>query len=176
MHHITRAALAIAFLFAASFSAVAGCSTNRASGERMCVYSGSETGWQAAARFGTVNGEPVLVITSDADTWRVDATEIVLREEGGAPERLPVRSGTSASNCFWGVLLIGSCMPTTTAVVTLDRANLEKLAARKATYVAVAKGATIGPSVKIKGRQARAWLDLYDQAHPRAVAAQAAAL
>lgn len=159
-----RFILAAVLLAGIPFAASAGCNTNRASGERMCVYSGSETGWAAVAQFGTIDGAPVLVITSDADAWRVDATEIVLREEGGAPERLPVRSGTSASNCFWGVVLVGSCLPTTTAVVSIDRVFLEKLAARKATFVAVAKDATVGPSVKIKGRQARAWLALFDQA------------
>ena len=147
------AALAMGAAFAAG-----ACNVNRATGQTVCMYSGAETGWGAAVRFATIDGAPFLIIGSSADTGKIEPTEVSFRPEGEAPYRLPVYSGSSASNCFWGVMLVGSCMPTTTVFVKLDADTMARLAATKRTYVATANGASMGPDVKLKGAQMKTWM------------------
>jgi len=145
-----------ALALGAAFTATA-CNINKATGQTVCLYSGAEMGWQANLRFATIDGQPVLVLLSDADAGKISATEVSFRIEGQAPFRLPVYAGSSASNCFWGTVLVGACMPTTTVFVKLDRAIIDRLAGADRTYVAATDGASIGPAVKLKGKQMKKW-------------------
>lgn len=159
MKTIGKFVIAAALLGGVAFGAQAsGCKANRATGQTVCVLSGIERGWDANAQMAVIDGQPFLVLLSGADTGRINATEVSLRAEGGEPYRLPVHAGTSSSNCFWGTVLVGSCMPTAQVAVKLDAATLDKLASAPATYVAATDGNAIGPNVKIKQSQVRAWL------------------
>jgi len=155
---IARAILAVVLLAGVAFTAQAGCRQDKATGNKVCVYSGTETGWGSTLSFGTVNGEPRLLVTSDADAGKINATEVMFRIEGGETFRLPVHAGNSASNCFWGVMLVGACMPTSSVSVKLDRATMERLAAADRTYVTPVDGNSMGKPVKLKGSQMRTWL------------------
>lgn len=154
---IKHAIAAAVLLCAAPFAAHA-CEVAKATGEKFCLYSGSETGWNATLQFATVDGQPFLMVSSSADTNGIKPTEVLFRIEGETPWRLPVHSVTGASNCVMGTLLVGACMPTTTATVKLDAATMARLAAAPRTYVTAADGKALAHTVKLKGKQMETWL------------------
>lgn len=155
MNTPTKLIAAAALAMGVAFSAQA-CKVNRATGQTICMLSGSETGWAAKARMVTVDGEPFLLLFSDGAANRIKATEVSFRPEGGEAYRLPVHAG--GQSCFWATPIVDSCLSQTHVYVRMDAASLERLAATPVTYVAAVDGKSVGPDVKVKGAQVRAWI------------------